>query len=184
MQKFNRAAVRYARSLLKIGQEQNKLDAINNDILLISNTIKENRELRVALSSPVLRPDKKEKILLAIFSGKIDIITEKFVSLVCDHNRANVLASITHSFQVQYRKAMNIQLAHVKSAVALDAATQNKIIQLLSPMGSVEIENIVDPTLIGGFVVRVEDQQIDASVAQKLQDLRNSFSKNLYVSAL
>lgn len=184
MQKFNRAAGRYAKSLVKIAQEHNTLDAMFADMQLISNTIAENRELGVAIGSPVLRPDKKEAILLAVFGGQVNEVTKTFISLVCNHNRANILPGIAHSFMNQYRVAKGIQLAHVKSAIALDQATQDKIVSLLSPLGTVEIDNIVDPNLIGGFVVRVEDKQIDASISKKLEDLRNSFNKNLYVSAI
>lgn len=166
------AGDRYAKSLIGLAKEENQLDAIYNDMLLIGSTIKDSRDLSILLNSPVVKTDKKYNILTAIFGTKITELTTKFLKLITNKKREALLEAISFSFVKIYKKEKNIVVAEVTSAVKLDDAQKQNIINLLKTDATVEVVEKIDPSIIGGFIVRVDDKQIDASIVREISDLR------------
>jgi F-type H+-transporting ATPase subunit delta len=178
--KGSAAARRYAKALMSLSLEKGNLDTVYGDVVLINKTIADNKELRNMLQSPIVKMDSKQSILKAIFAGKIDAMTEGFVNLVAEKGREGKLLMISSAFIDAYKEHKNIAKVEVTSAVALDEGQKKKIIEMIATQGitNVDMEEKVDPALIGGFIVRFGDQQIDASIVRKFNNLKQELVNN------
>jgi F-type H+-transporting ATPase subunit delta len=182
-----RVAARYAKSLLDLGQEMGTLDSVKADMDLLSKTIAESRELRLLLRNPIVKHDKKLAILNAIFKGKVSDVTMRFFTILTEKNREAALESMGTEFLVQYNAMRGIQSAEVTSATPLNAVSRlemRKLVTQQTGLTEVELTEKVDPDLIGGFVLRVGDQQIDDSVRTSLRKMRISLQENTYQNQL
>lgn len=171
-------ASRYAKSILDLAVEQKSLDVIYKDMLLIKNATEASRELQVFLKSPVVKPAKKVDVLKAIFFSHISKLTAEYLVLVVNKKRSAILKEISESFVEQYRAHNNITTAVITSAVKLDDSIRKKALSIVKSIskGEVELVEKVNPELIGGFVLRVGDRQVDNSVSRQLNDLKKNFN--------
>ncbi|MBD1423569.1 F0F1 ATP synthase subunit delta [Sphingobacterium chuzhouense] len=171
-------ASRYAKSLLDLAQEQGQLDAVKKDMESVVSVLKSNSELLAILKNPIISGDKKRNILAAIFEGKISPTIVSFFYILVNKGRAAILLDIAQEFVREYNEAKGIVKASVTSATALSEANLAELQQIITGEIKAEVilKNIVDPSLIGGFVVRVGDRQIDASIAGKLNKLEKHFA--------
>ena len=182
-----RVAARYAKSLLDLGTEMGTLGAVKADMDLLSKTMAESRELRLLLRNPIVKHDKKLAILTAIFKGKVSDVTMSFFTILTEKNRESALEGMGTEFQVQYNALQGIQTAQVTSATPLTPASRAELEKLVSQqtgLTQVELTEKVDPDLIGGFVLRVGDNQIDDSVRTSLRKMRISLQENSYQNKL
>jgi len=180
----SRAASRYIKSLLGLAVEQGVLEEINRDMQLFSNTCRENRQFEVVLKSPIIKHDKKRDILNKLFKGKVNALTLSIFDILTRKNREALLPSIAKDFHAAYNAYKGIGKATVTTAVPLDAKLRTEIEQIakkLSDRQQIEMTELIDPELIGGFVLNVGDQQIDASVKNKLKTLKLNFSERHYI---
>ena len=178
-----RVAARYAKSLLDLGQEMGTLDAVKADMDLLSKTMTESRELRLLLRNPIVKHDKKLAILKAIFEGKVSDMTLRFFTILTEKNRESAIEGIGPEFLAQFNVLRGIQSAEVTSATPLTAVSRLEIRRLVTQQtghADVQLTEKVDPELIGGFVLRVGDNQIDDSVRTSLRKLRTSLQENSY----
>lgn len=182
----SRVAARYAKSLIDLSLEQGSLEKVYEDMLMIHNTCKGNEELLVFLKSPIIKTEKKRAIVKAIFSGKVTPITEAFIDLMTSRKRESYLDAIASAFLAQYKHHKHIITAVVTTASGLDENLRKQVFELVRKSADSEVELIekVDKNLIGGFVLRVGDKQVDASISRKLQELRKNFSENPYIKEL
>ncbi len=170
------AGNRYAQSLLDLALEQNQLDTVFNDMELIASTIEGSKELSILLDSPVVKSDKKQTILNQLFGSKISELSTRFLKLVSTRKRDSLLKDIATSFIAMYKKHKNIIVAEITSAVKLDDNQKKNIIDLLKTDATVEMVEKIDPSIIGGFIVRVDDKQIDASILREINDLKQALT--------
>jgi len=175
---------RYGKSLLALSKEQNAVDAVEQDMRVLIQVAKENRELSVILASPVVRPEKKEAIVRSVFAGAHDL-TVSFLALLAKKGRAGLIADMAEAFVALVREERGIVLAEVASAVSLDDARRTEINALIGRVheGGVELSETVEPHLIGGFKLRVGDRMIDASVFQSLRTMHRNLTNNPYEPA-
>lgn len=178
------AGNRYAKSLIGLSIEKDALEVVYKDMLLISTAVASCNDLDILLKSPVVKTDKKQEILTAIFGKNTTELTKQFLLLISSRNREALIGDIANAFVRQYKVIKKIIVTEVTSAVKLDAAQKEKILQLLNTedSSSVEVIEKINPDIIGGFIVRVDDKQIDASISRKLDDLKQDFSKNQYIA--
>ena len=179
-----RAASRYVKSLLTLAEEQKVLDQVHGDMQLLDSVCKSNNDFRLMLKSPIIKHDKKLSILEAIFKSKVHKLTMAIITILTEKNREPLLPAIASEFHHAYNVHKGIQKASITTTVPMDASTKAEIeaiVKKLSNKGQVEIEQKVDASLIGGFILNVGDRQIDASVKTKLKALSVKFSENLYV---
>ena len=178
-----RAASRYAKSMLDLAQERGNLAQVKEDMDLFAKTLEQNRDLRLLLRNPIVKHDKKLAILRAIFGGKVSEVTEKFFTIITQHNRESALEWVATEFQSQYERLRGIQVAQVTTAQPLSTALREEVTELVrrqTGLQSITLTEKIDESLIGGFVLRVGDQQIDDSVRNRLRKLRSEFTKNPY----
>jgi F-type H+-transporting ATPase subunit delta len=180
----SRVASRYVKSLLDLAVEQNALEAVHEDMLLFSKVVEENRAFALMLKNPIIKHDKKRDILIKIFKGKVHNLTLAIFDIITKKNREAVLADIAIEFHNSYNKQKGIGKATLTTAVPLDTTIRQRfeeIVKQLSQKKQVELVEKVNGELIGGFILNVEDQQIDASIKSKLNALKVNFSYNPYI---
>lgn len=175
-----RVASRYASSLLDLALEQKKEDAVASDMEMLLKTIDESQDFEVFLSSPVVEASKKVDIITAIFKGKVEELSLKFFVLIAKNRREGILGTIAQQYIDQYKTHKNILVADVISAAKIDAKIESSLKEKIKAIhkGEIEMRNQVDPDLIGGFILRIGDRQVDASIARKLNDLKKVFNAN------
>lgn len=172
-----RVAARYAKSVFDLVIELNKTEKIYKDMHLIGLVCSENRNLVNLLNNPIIKQDVKLSILTKIFKKHIDPITLNLLGLICRKNRTNVLPDISKQFVSMYNEYKGIVRANVTSAVSLSAQIKNDFESIIAKETGkkVALDMKVDETLLGGYVLRVGDRQIDDSLKTKLNNLRREF---------
>lgn len=178
-------ASRYAKSLLSLAKEKKQLDEVKNDMAMLEGVSLENPQFVRVLNSPVISDDKKKAILDALIKGKSNKITSAFIELLAKKGRVGYLPQIASSFGFQYKEYKGIQSAKVVSATSLNSGQKTeleKMVNELSGRSSVELSEVIDESLIGGFILTVGDKQIDQSVKGKISELKNKFKENPYIA--
>lgn len=176
-----RIAERYAKSLLDLAIEKNELEKVYADVQWLQFLCKSNRDFVQMLRNPVIKGDVKIKIISAFTAEQTGQLTNTFLQLLIQKGREEVLPEITRTFINQYKIYKKILTVKLITAIPLDDAWKNKIAEQLKAISgkeSVEMEAIVDPEIIGGFVLQSGDKLIDASVASNLREIANKFSRN------
>jgi F-type H+-transporting ATPase subunit delta len=174
---MSRAAIRYAKAVIEIAQTSGKAEAVNNDMELILATIAESHELRTFLSSPVMKKDVKKLALSEIFSN-VQSETNSLFNLLFENKRFEILDAIAKEYNRLFDESNGIEVAKVTTAFPITPELQAKVLAKIAEFSNkkITIENIVDPAIIGGFILRVGDQQYNTSVASKLSELKREFS--------
>lgn len=181
-----RIAGRYAKSLLELAQEQNKLDKVLGDIQSFRQAAG-NSDLAMLLKSPIVNADKKKAVLDALFSDKYDELTMAFMGILVNKGREPFLQAIADEFLAQYKSLKNITSVKVTTAQPLTEAGLKALqakLEADADIKAVELETAVDKDLIGGFVLEMGDRIYDASVTHKLDVLKRQFTGNKYVSKI
>lgn len=174
-----RLATRYAQSLHDLSLENDKHDTIHADMKLLLQTTNDSRELYLMLQSPIVRNDKKAKVLHHIFDDKVDEITIKFIDITINKGREAHLVSIAKSFIELYNQHNNITPVKVTTAVEMSDDTYQRIKQALinqTYIQKVEMSTKVKEDIIGGFVLHFEDKLYDASIAHKLNEVKKELT--------
>jgi len=176
--KSTKSAGRYAKALLELATEQQKLQVVESNMERVLKTAEDNYDFQVFLNSPVINQDKKISVLNEIFKD-FDQLTLAFFKLMTNNRRESLILEIAHAFLAQLKEMKGIVPISIASARQLDASTRQKIVDKISASvkGSLEITEIIDEKLIGGFVVRMGDKQIDASVAAQLKRMKQELTK-------
>lgn len=177
-------AYRYASSLLQLATEHGTLEGTRADMRLVATTCANERELRVLLKSPVVKPDKKDKVLDRVFAGRIGEVTARFIAILVRKGREALLPDVAAAFGELWDRQQGILTCEVRSAVPLNESARQQVRQLAerkNPGKSILLTEKLDPSLIGGVVIRIGDEQFDGSVSRKLHDLRRTFSENPYI---
>jgi F-type H+-transporting ATPase subunit delta len=171
-------ASRYAKSILDLSIERNMVDEVYKDMQFIRLTCESSHELQVFLKNPVIKMDKKIEVFSVLFFPHITDLSKTYLELVARKKRSSILAEITNSFQDQYKKYKNITTATITSAVQLDESSRKKALEIVKKgaTGEVELIEKINPELIGGFILRVGDMQVDNSVVRQLQNLKKNFN--------
>jgi F-type H+-transporting ATPase subunit delta len=170
-----KVAYRYAQALIDLATEKKVVEDVYSDMNQLANVCADSRDFRAFLNSPVITWHKKQEVLKAIFENKVSEMALGFMNLIAKNSRENLLPEIAEGYIQLYKKSKNIHEVYVTSATALDQTTKDTIIAKVKAEvnGTIELTETVDPELIGGFIVRMDDKQIDASIASQLADLRN-----------
>lgn len=180
---LTRLGKRYAKALLDLAREKGQIEEVKADIEKLRVTIDSSREFRLMIKSPVIKPDKKIAIFREIFADELSEITRNFIEIVTRKGREASLIDVAHSFMDIYRKEKGIAQATVTTAIALEDAEKENIKKHLAEATGQEIviEEVVDPSIIGGLKLRVADKQFDGTIAHQLEALKRQFKNNLYV---
>lgn len=179
-----RLANRYAKALFELALEQKKLEKVGEDMILISQTIAENKELESMLKSPVIKLEKKENVMTSLFGKATDPISLRFMMLVAKKSREEYLAYFAKEFTDIYNDYKGLIDAWVSTSGSIDKEVKDSIMTLLKKISgkTVVLHESVNANLLGGFIVKVGDYQYDASTRTLMRKLKEDFSKNLFVA--
>ena len=181
--KQSRVTIRYAKALFELAIEQERLEQSYNDMVFIDAVCTESKELSLLLKSPIIKTDKKLKILEDIFGSKIGKASMSFINIITTKKRESLLTLIASSFITLYKTHNKIATAIVVTASPLDELLRTEVVSFIKKHGedNVKLTEKVDSTIIGGAIIRMGDKQLDASVSKAISELRQIFNKNLYI---
>ncbi|RZJ67879.1 MAG: ATP synthase F1 subunit delta [Flavobacterium sp.] len=174
---MSRAAIRYAKAILDMAHSSGVAADVNNDMAHISENIASNAELNEFILSPTTTNEVKESALLEIFDAAGNI-TKGLFRLLKENKRFEILGAIATEYNKQYEIMNGVEVATVTTAIEMDAELQSRVMSKILEFSNkkIAIENIVDPSIIGGFILRIGDKQYNASVANRLQTLKRELS--------
>jgi len=175
----NRISVRYAKALFSAAQDQNLAVEISNDMKLIETSF-QIEDFKLLIENPVIAPSKKIAAFSAIFGKKVSRLTVDFFNLLTKNKREAYLPGITRNFLSIYRKAFSIKALTITTAEHPDSVFVKTIEDILKQKFSTKLETTIeiDEKIVGGFILRMEDDLFDGSVAHKLQQIQKELLEN------
>ena len=180
----SRVASRYVKSLLGLAVEQGALEKVHEDMQLFDKVCATNVDFLRMLRSPIIKHNKKKEILEKIFKGKIHNLSLAIIDILTTKNREPLLPEIAKEFHASYNEFKGISKASVTTTIPMDAQLRSELEKIVKKLGGkekIELEEKVNPDLIGGFILNVGDKQIDASIKSKIRTLKVKFSENPYI---
>ncbi|WCK54346.1 F0F1 ATP synthase subunit delta [Aneurinibacillus sp. Ricciae_BoGa-3] len=163
-------AKRYARALFDVVNEHGTLEATEQELVQINGIIRENTEFENLLTHPKISVDEKKNLINQLFQGKVSDITLNFVNLLIERGREHELGQVTATFTELSNETRGLADAIVTTAKPL---TEEEIKQLADSFGqklnkTLRVTTVVDPTILGGVVVRIGNRLYDGSIKGKL----------------
>lgn len=168
---------RYAKALYKFALEQNRAQDVYNEMKRVADAFCGNPELAKVLANPFVDSADKEKVLLAAAGEKPGEDYSRFVKLILDHHREEFAYLMALAYRDLYRKENNISQVRISVAAELPEAQMQKlrsVVERAFPDRKFEHLTVVNPDLIGGFVIDVDSTRMDASVSGELEQLRQN----------
>ena len=174
-----RAAIRYAKAVLSLATDQKAKDSVNKDMKQIVKTIAESDDLREMLQNPLVRSSVKKSVLNQVFKNT-NAITGNLVNTLIANKRIALLEDVASKYNQLYDTLIGTEIAKVTTAVPLTDALKVKVLAKVKELTGKEVEvvNIIDESILGGFILRVGDIQYNASIANKLNKLKREFTLN------
>jgi F-type H+-transporting ATPase subunit delta len=174
---MSRAAIRYAKAILDIAVSSNNSKKVNEDMLTIVESIAGSNELSEFLSSPIITSEVKRNALTEIFES-VQSETKSLFRLLQENKRFEILAPIAAQYNSLFDKMNGVEVANVTTAFPITPELEAKVLAKIATFSDkkITIINTIDASIIGGFVLRIGDKQYNASVANRLQELKREFS--------
>ena len=172
-----RAAIRYAKAILEIADSKGVASEVSADMTLIATTIIGNSELTHFIQNPLIKTDTKKNVVLEVFAS-VNPVTKSLFHLLLENKRFEILAAIAVEYNNLFDVMNGVEIAKVTTAFPMDAALEAKVLAKIATFSDkkVTIENTVDASIIGGFILRIGDKQYNASVANRLHVLKRELS--------
>jgi len=172
-----RAAIRYAKAILEIAESKGVAVAVSEDMNSIASTINGNLELSTFIQNPTLKVEVKENALLEVFANT-NSVTKMLFHLLFENKRFEILEAIALEYNNLFDEMNGVEVAKVTTAIPMDAALEAKVLAKIATLSDkkITIENSVDASIIGGFILRIGDKQYNASIANRLQVLKRELS--------
>lgn len=168
--------VRYAKAFFSTAKEKKLLDTLKADIHSVLEVCRSVPDFVLLLESPVVKTSKKAALIKQIFEGKVNPLTLNFLLLIVENKREVFIPGICRNFLDLSKKDQNIRSAVLTTASEVNAATLQKIQELLEKElnATIELSTQVNPEILGGLVLRLDDKQYDASVASQLRKIKQN----------
>jgi F-type H+-transporting ATPase subunit delta len=168
----------YSRSLFEVAQEQGKLDEVREQLAQVSDAIDENRDLQVFLFSPYFSTQEKEDGFKRTFEG-VDPTLQNFLDVLLENHRLPAIHRIRRQYEALWAEENNLLPVEVTSAVQLGEEEVRALGDRIGEQAGrrVELTAKVDPEILGGVVLRVGNSILDASVRNRLNQLRRSVAR-------
>ena len=172
-----RAAIRYAKAILEIADSKKVASEVSTDMALIAKTITSNSELSSFIQNPLIKTDSKKDVVSEVFAS-VNAVTKSLFQLLLENKRFEILREVATEYIHQFDEMNGVEVAKVTTAVSMDATLEAKVLAKVATLSSkkITIENNVDPSIIGGFILRIGDKQYNASIANRLQVLKRELS--------
>ncbi len=174
-----RAAIRYAKAVMSLANEQNSASKLNDDMKSIVNAVAESKDLSDMLQSPVIHSKVKKATLLEVFPN-MNKLSVKLIDLLVENKRIDIIDVIAQKINMLFDESQGTQIAKVTTAIPLTKELEAKVLTKVKELtgNDAEVQNTVDESILGGFILRVGDIQYNASIANKLDKLKREFTLN------
>ncbi|MDN5349516.1 MAG: F-type H+-transporting ATPase subunit delta [Bacteroidales bacterium] len=176
-------ARRYAKALFDLAVEDGKLEEVKDDMKLVADVMSENRALRRMMASPVIPPARKKTVVAKIFEGKIDRRSLAFLDILIRKGREEQVHDIAQQFYESYLDYKNIAIVEVTTAIAIEDSLRKKMLPIMEErtQKTIQMQEKIDAEIIGGYKLRMQDYQYDASISKIISELHKDFDKNLFI---
>ena len=173
----SKISIRYSRALFQSALEKKILDKVNQDMILISEVCK-NSETREFLNNPIIPPSKKRDIFHKMFESNVEKITLSLIDLTVKNGRESSIPAIARVFIHETMKHKGITESYLTTAIKVDAKITTQITDLISKIfkTNVDLHENIDSDIIGGFILQVDDNYIDASIRNKLRKIKKELT--------
>lgn len=170
-------SVRYATALFDFAKETKSVEKVYGEAKMLTLMFMKMGELRLVLDNPVLSVSEKRKLILNAAGGSTSLVFEQFTDLLLKNGREGQIQNIMLRFIDLYRKEKNIRYGKLTTAFEVDKDTEERLISLVTDKvgGTLELEKVVDPDILGGFMLEVEDVRWDASISGQLMRIKNEY---------
>ena len=166
-------SIRYAKALLSSAKEAKVEEKVYSEMITLESAFAQIDLLKQAMVNPTLTKEEKIKLINTIFNNKANKLTQGFINLVIENGREDYFYRIALSFQELYRKDKNIVVTHLTTAIELDEPIIKKIVSSIEKQenSKVELRTEINPDIIGGYIIDVENKRMDASIIRQLSKL-------------
>ena len=173
----SRAAIRYAKAMYDVANEENSINEVYKDMSLIKELYGSSIDFKNLLSNSQINYQDKKRAILSL-TEKDNALTEKLIELLIHNKRITIIGDIAISFIQLYNEQNNIKEATVITASPINKELESEILSKIniSNVKSVNLTNIVDPNIIGGFIIRFDGKEYNASVKQNLNNLKKELT--------
>ncbi|HNQ67026.1 MAG TPA: ATP synthase F1 subunit delta [Bacteroidales bacterium] len=178
----SKISVRYAKAIFEAAGEKNVQKEVFTDFVLISEAISENVEFYEVISSPIIKPSEKSLLLTNVFKSSINSLTMKFLEMIVNNSREKYIIDIARVYSDLYRKGHNVKEVVLTTPYGIDDNTKESLIKTVSESfnSGVEIKEKIKSEMIGGVIIRIDNMQLDLSVATQLKEIRKSLKTDEY----
>jgi F-type H+-transporting ATPase subunit delta len=168
----------YARSLFEVASEQDKLDLVREQLSEFADAVSETRELQIFLFSPYFSTEEKKDGLDRALTD-VDPVVENFLKLLIEKHRMPVIFRIRAEYEQLWEEENKLLPVEITSAIELPEATVKQLGDRISEQTgrTVELSSHVEPEILGGIVVQVGNSVLDASIRNRLDQLRRQVAK-------
>lgn len=165
---------RYAMALYKYAVDNKKTSVLYTVAAEVEKAFVATPDLRKTLLNPVVKTDDKISIMMTVGGKNADKYYQNFVKLVFDQKREEYMREIFLKYSQIYRQKNNISLVEVTTAIDIDKATLDKIVAIVKSRTQNKVEMVykTDSSIIGGFIIKIDSQQLDASIDREIKKLR------------
>ena len=172
-------STRYAKALYEFACQSNAEGKVYEQAGLLIKIISASEEVRKVLQHPVLSKTEKQKVLFSVFEGKTEQVLQKFIQLLFENKREDIILYILLKYIDLYRKEKSIYAGKLITSTQIDKITEEKLTKVIESrtQGTLEMEKIIRPEIIGGFILEVDNLRWDASISGQLRTLRNNFTE-------
>ena len=170
---YSKISVRYTRAIFQSALEKKILDKVYHDMIFISEICK-TEETKEFLQNPIINPSKKEEIFHKMLGGNVEDITLYLLDLIVKNGRETFIPAIARNFIHETKKFKGITETILTTAIAVDEKVTKQITGLISDVfrTKVELKENIDPEIVGGFILQIDDNYIDASIRNKLRKIK------------
>ena len=173
----SRAAIRYAKAMYDIANEENSINEVYKDMNFINELNSDSLDFKNLLSNSQTNFQDKKKLILSLIKQS-NALTEKLIDLLIHNKRVKIIGDIASSFIQLYNKHNNIKEATIITASPINNELESKILSMIDikDAKSVNLTNVVNPNIIGGFIIRFDGKEYNASVKQNLNNLKTELT--------
>ncbi|MDD3741353.1 MAG: ATP synthase F1 subunit delta [Bacteroidales bacterium] len=178
----SKISVRYAKAIFEASGEKNVQKEVFTDFILIRNAIRENKDFDEIISSPVIKPSEKKFLLNNVFKSVVNELTMKFLEMIVSNSREKYIVDIARVYSDLYHKEHNIKEVILTTPFGIDENTKESLAKTVADSfnSGVEIKDQINADMIGGVIIRIDNLQLDLSVATQLREIKESLKTKEY----
>ncbi len=179
---LNKISVRYAKAIFLLAKEKDILEELYLDFNIVRESIQNVPEFTEIISSPVVSSVDKKEVLRNVFEKVVNELTMRFIFFIIEKNRESYILDIARNFETQYRKEKNIKQVIVTTHQDITSKAEARISEIVKDAykSNVEIKNKIMSDMIGGIIIRIDNEQLDLSVKTQLQEIKKKLASKSY----